>query len=171
MTYIIKYVIVYFTLHNHTYPMEFIEYCANLRPTDWSHPVNKKWLVKDVVIHMLSWEKEVTLELRKAVKTMRKPWFVGCEPADYDMFNARLGDTYQNIPPSRLLTEWRKWQEKLDCELATVRKNRQKKKLEKLGWVFKKRPDDHYLHHLKQIESAVRPTFPYFSHLRAFFRI
>ena len=37
--------------------LDFVSYLKILKPEDWHKKVNDKWTVKDVVAHMIGWEK------------------------------------------------------------------------------------------------------------------
>lgn len=90
--------------------MDFLSFCKTLRPEDWQKRVNKGWTVKDLVAHMVGWEKEVAIELPKAWAKGEKPWFLLADNYDdFNDFNSQSVAVYRNFSNDELLAEWGKW--------------------------------------------------------------
>jgi len=134
--------------------MDFIEYCKNLKSEDWRVQVTDKWTVKDVVAHMVGWEKVGVEALEKYLKIGgNKPWFM--ESGDYDNFNTEQVEFYKNHSPKELLKEWQDWQIKIEKLIKKIgeKKLRINKDME---WLFdEEKEDGHYKHHLDQIKKAL----------------
>ena len=132
--------------------MDFISYCRGLKPEDWRKKVNEKWTVKDVVAHMVGWEKEVARVLLEAWRTGQKPWFIEAE--NYDEFNSKSVEGYTGYSPEDLLLEWESFQNRLN-DLITEIGEENLRKLSGFDWVFDGGEDGHYAHHLRQIKEVV----------------
>lgn len=83
--------------------LDFISYLKTLKPEDWSKKATDKWTVKDVVAHMVGWEKAVTKIVKSVWETKQEPWFM--ETDNYDEFNAKMIEYYKNYSPNQLLDE------------------------------------------------------------------
>src|SRR5688572_18897186 len=90
---------------------KFINYLKTLQPEDWSKMATSQWTVKDVVAHMVGWEKGDAEVIRGAWKLKTKPWWLVTD--NYDEFNAQSVEFYKNCTPEELLAEWQMWQEKV----------------------------------------------------------
>ena len=75
--------------------LDFISYIKTLKPVDLNKQVSDKWTVKDVVAHMIGWEKEDTKVIGLTWKTKKRPWFY--ETDHYDDFNNKLLDLLKTI--------------------------------------------------------------------------
>lgn len=82
---------------------EFIAYLRRLRPEEWDVKVTDKWTVKDVVAHMVGWEKDDPAAIRNAWETKQLPWFYATDA--YDEFNKRSVEFYRDYAPHELLEE------------------------------------------------------------------
>lgn len=133
--------------------MDFILYCKTLRPEDWNKKVNDKLTVKDVIAHMVGWEKEAVLELPKFWNTKQKPWFL--KTHNYDKFNAKSIAEYKNYSPEKLLAEWKKWQKKLDNEIKKIGEENLRKSLD-IDWIFDEGDGSHYEQHYEQIRKILK---------------
>ncbi|MCX6785073.1 MAG: hypothetical protein NTV81_04060 [Candidatus Komeilibacteria bacterium] len=56
--------------------MDTINFFKNLKPSDWDVLATKKWRVKDVLAHLVGWEREVAKALVRVFEAEEKPWFV-----------------------------------------------------------------------------------------------
>ena len=68
--------------------MDTLAFFRNLKPEDWDKRVTDLWTVKDVLAHLVGWEREVALEFRRTWGTDKKPWFVAID--DYNDFNKKI---------------------------------------------------------------------------------
>ncbi len=114
--------------------MDFLNYCKQLQPEDWSKMVNEKWTVKDVVAHLAAWEKECARELGKAWTTREKPWFLKTD--NWDDFNERSYNFYKDYSPEQLLDEWEKWQKELSKEIEKIGEGELKQDPDMFSWAF-----------------------------------
>lgn len=142
--------------------MDFLTYCKQLKPEDWSRQINTNWTVRDLVAHMVGWEKAFTEELMKSWETKQAPWFM--DPGSWDRYNAKSVQLYQDYTPEQLLSELEKWQRKLKSEINRIGKdNLRQAKI--FGWVFEwvlgednPKSDEiasHQLYHLKQLQRVM----------------
>ena len=132
--------------------MGFIFYLKTLKPEDWSKKATDKWTVKDVVAHLVGWEKEVVNTLDEARKTGEPAWFM--KQKNWDEFNKQNTEFYKNYSPKELLEEWEMWQEKLEAKIKELGESelRDDKDME---YLFDEGDDSHYEHHYRQIKKAV----------------
>ena len=128
----------------------YLLYCESLTPEDWKKPVGDTWTVKDVIAHVVGWEKEAYHELLKTWKSKKKTWFLKTD--DYGDFNKRSVEEYKNFSPKQLLQEWKKWQGKLDEAIQIVGEDNMRKEPDLFSWVFDEGEDSHYKHHFEQIK-------------------
>lgn len=133
--------------------MNFLSYCESLTPEDWKKLVNETWTVRDVIAHIVGWEKEAYYELLKAWQSKKEPWFLTTE--DYSDFNRRSVEEYKSFSPRQLLQEWRTWQEKLDKAIFAIGESNLRSEPELFSWVFDEGEGSHYKHHFEQIRRAV----------------
>lgn len=132
--------------------MDLLAYCRTLKPEDWSKSVNGKWTVKDIVAHLVGWEREVALELPKAWSGKKQPWFMA--DSNYDDFNATSVNYYKNYSPEELLAEWEKWQKAINVQVERIGEENLRQQPD-FGWVFDDGEDGHYGKHYRQIQRAV----------------
>ena len=52
---------------------DFISYLKTLKPEDWNKKVTDKWKVKDVVAHLIGWERDDTKIIRSIWETKESP--------------------------------------------------------------------------------------------------
>ncbi|HUY69876.1 MAG TPA: maleylpyruvate isomerase N-terminal domain-containing protein [Candidatus Tyrphobacter sp.] len=146
--------------------LNFISYLKTLRPDDWDVKVTSKWTVKDVVAHMVGWEKRSAEVIKITWETKRLPrWMTSSE--EYDDFNRKNIEYYRNRTPADLISEWESWQEKIQEEIDRIGEDNLKSRSDLFGWFFGKekgnRPEDytnknHYEHHYRQIRKALELT-------------
>lgn len=64
------------------------------------------WSVRDIVAHVLGWEREMTAALRRIVAGER-PTPEGADYSDFNTWNARFAAEMQQISPGTVLAMWR----------------------------------------------------------------
>lgn len=126
----------------------------NLKPADWNKHVDNDWTVKDVVAHLVGWERESALQLPKIWITKRKPWFL--ETKNYDEFNQRSIEQFGRLSTTELLHEWKHWSEKFLHELNKITEEQIEEYSELYDWAVESGDDSHYSHHIKQIKDAIK---------------
>ncbi len=132
--------------------MDFIEYLKSLKPKDWEVKISDKWTVKDVVAHLVGWEKEVTNTLDESIKTGEQPWFMKQE--NWDKFNRQNTDFYIDHTPGELLNEWQMWQDRLETKIKEW--GEQELRCNKdMDYLFDEGEDSHYKHHWEQIKKVL----------------
>ena len=134
--------------------MDIIIFFKNLKKSDWQAPVTYEWQVKDVLSHLVGWERETAKELVKVVKTGNEPWFKRRE--DFGAINKKIYREFKNYSPAALISELKKWQNTLSKEIKAI----DRKRLKELSHIninqeFNKGVKLHYKHHLKQIKEAL----------------
>lgn len=132
---------------------DFISYLKKLRPEDWTIKVTPEWTVKDLVAHMVGWEKYDPQIIRETWKTKESPWWHN--EKDYDEYNRKEVKYYKNYTPRRLVKEWEKWQDKVKKEINRIGKHNLKTRLDLFKWLFDESASSHYAHHLRQVKDAV----------------
>lgn len=133
--------------------MDFISYLKTLKPEDWQKPVTDKWTVRDVVAHMVGWEKGDPDAISKAWETKQPPWWMTTD--DYDKFNQQNVEYYKDFTSEQLISEWQKWQAHIDKEVAKIGEAKLRARPDLFSWVFDEGEDSHYNHHFKQIREAL----------------
>ncbi|MDP3880607.1 MAG: maleylpyruvate isomerase N-terminal domain-containing protein [bacterium] len=133
--------------------MDFIAYLKALKPKDWEVMVTDKWTVKDLVAHLIGWEKECSETFDKVITTGKQPWFM--ETDNYDEFNARSVEFYNSYSPEELIIEWQSWQSKLEGKIQTFGADKIRKS-KNLNYLFDEGVNNHNSHHLKQIQAALK---------------
>lgn len=138
----------------------FITYLKTLKPADWQRMATSKWTVKDVVAHMVGWERGDVEAVTKSWETKTEPWWI-TNPGD-DAYNEKWVEFYKNYTPEQLIAEWEMWQEKVRQVIEQIGKDNLKAKPEVYGWLFEgiedqrmDGRDSHYKHHYKQIREAI----------------
>lgn len=91
--------------------MEVLSFFENLKNSDWNVDITNKRKVKDVLSHLIGWERECAKELVKVFKTKKELWFILTE--SYDKFNEKIYQEFKNYSPSALISELEKWQQVL----------------------------------------------------------
>ncbi len=132
---------------------DFIPSLQTLKPEDWNKKVTDKWTVKDVVAHMVGWEKGDVEVIRMTWKTKKVPWFY--ETHDYDDFNRNAVEFYKNYTPQELIKEWEKWQNKVQEEINRIGEYKMKTRPDLFGWLFEEGENTHYNYHYRQIKNAL----------------
>lgn len=138
----------------------FINYLKTLPSEDWSRMVTSRWSVKDVVAHMVGWEKGDAEVIREAWELKIKPWWLLTD--NYDEFNAKSVEFYKDYTPEELIAEWQMWQDKVREEVERVGEENLRSHPDLFAWVFEGVDDDrrdgtlsHYKHHYSQIKRTL----------------
>lgn len=133
--------------------METIEFFKSLKEGDWDKKISEKRTVKDVLGHLVGWEREVANELNSVFEKGNEPWFMLTDK--YDEFNEKIYREFKNYSPKDLIKELEKWEGVLNEEIIKFgeEKIRQKGNLE---WVFDEGKEPHFEHHIRQIEKALK---------------
>jgi hypothetical protein len=137
----------------------FIKFLKTLKPEDWKVKINSQWTVKDIVAHMVGWEKGDVKIIPECWKNNTKPWFL--ETEEFDDFNRESIKYYNSYTPKKLIAEWEKWQKKVKAEIDRIGKKDLQSRRE-FRWLFEdedKKPRkhlSHYEHHYKQIKFALK---------------
>lgn len=144
---------------------EFISFLKTLTHDDWGAQVTDMWTVKDVVAHMVGWEKRDAQIIPLIWSTKQLPqWMTTKE--EYDAFNRVNVEQYAHLAPEDLLSEWEKWQSVVQTELETVGYEQLQSRPDLFGWLLEARgesgnhPNDdpkenHYFHHYVQIKDTL----------------
>lgn len=132
---------------------DFFKLLENLNEGDWNIKVNNGWTIKEVISHLVGWEKEAVKVLDEEWKTKKKPWFL--ETEDFANFNKQSIENYRDYSPKKLMDKWKKWQRLLDEKIDEIGEKNLRKESELFEWVFDEGEDNHYLVHYKQIQQAL----------------
>ena len=131
--------------------MDVISFFRNLKSEDWEKPVTKLWRVKDVLAHLVGWEREIAQELPRAWENSENPWFVDTD--NYDNFNAEIYEEYKDFSPAQLLAELKEWQDALSEEIEKIGED-DLRESNYSKWIFDE-GDEHSGHHIKQVRFAL----------------
>jgi uncharacterized protein (TIGR03083 family) len=134
--------------------MDYISYLQSLSSEDWQKPATGKWTVKDVLSHLVGWEREVALTFMNTWKTKQDPWFIVNE--DYDSFNDKVQAEFADWKPSDLLQEWKKWQDNLNNQIKEVDEDEFNVRRNNLSWMTDEGEHSHTDWHINQIKKAVQ---------------
>ncbi len=133
---------------------DFLTYLKALPSDAWQDNVNEVWTVKDVVAHLVGWERECANVLQKVWDSKKEPWFLVTD--EYDDFNARNVEEYKDCTPEQLLVEWEKWQNTLNEKIKEIGEENLRANPKLFAWVFDEGDDSHYEQHFQQIQKARR---------------
>ena len=141
--------------------INFIAYLKSLSPEDWNKMATSQWTVKDVVAHMVGWEKRDAEIIPLFWKTKkREPWM--STRVEWDEFNRKEVERYKSHTPQQLLEEWQMWQRKVKEEIAIIGFDNIKAHPELFNWIIEdpghytlKEGGSHYEHHYEQIKKAI----------------
>jgi len=133
---------------------DFFQFLENLKPEDWNKKINDKWTIKDVVAHLVAWERECAICLPAAWGKKENPWFIKTD--NYDEFNERAIQMYKDYSPEELLSEWKKWQDILEKEAKKIGENSLRSAQFGLtfDWFFDEGENNHYLEHFNEIKKV-----------------
>lgn len=133
--------------------MDTITFFRALKESDWKVPVTKKWQVKDVLSHLIGWERECAKELEKVFETEREPWFMSMD--NYDKFNDRIYREFENYSPKVLISELEKWQEILEDNIQKFGEDKIRLRPH-MSWVFDEGDKSHFERHINQVKDALK---------------
>lgn len=132
---------------------KFILLLKSLKPEDWEIKVNENWTVKDVVAHMVGWEKEDARIIEDVWKSKKRPWFY--ETENYDEFNQKYINYYRDFTPEELIAEWEKYQREVDLEIKKIGEENLRARPDLFGWLFDESEGSHHNYHYQQIKNIV----------------
>ncbi len=132
--------------------MDTISFFKNLKPEDWEKPVTELWKVKDVLAHLVGWEREIAQELPKAWENSEDPWFMDTD--NFNNFNAEIYEEYKDFSPAQLLAELKEWQNALDEEIERIGED-DIRNSNYSEWVFDEGREPHFEHHINQVRQAL----------------
>lgn len=140
--------------------IRFIEYLKTLKSEDWNKMATSQWTVKDVVAHMIGWERSDVEVIKKCWETKTPPWWKSKN--EDDAFNAKWVEFYKNYSPDQLIAEWEMWQDKVQEVMDQIGAENLKAHPELFDWLYEGIDDNrsngkasHYKHHYNQIKFAV----------------
>lgn len=142
----------------------FYTFLENLTDEQWDTKVDKNWTVRDVIAHLVGWEKECAIQTPIVYRTKQKPWFL--KTNDYEKFNRKSIEEYKNFTLTELLQEWRKWQDKIQTEIDLIGEDKLKSQPKLFYWLFEddsnkgtdafeEYGESHYSEHFKQIKAVL----------------
>jgi len=132
--------------------MDTISFFKSLKPGDWEKPVTRLWKVKDVLSHLVGWEREIAQELPKAWENSEDPWFMDTD--NFNDFNAEIYEEYKNFSPAQLLAELKEWQDALSEEIERIGED-EIRNSNYSEWVFDEGREPHFEHHINQVRQAL----------------
>lgn len=138
---------------------DFISYLKTLKPEDWTKQATSKWTVKDVVAHLVGWERKDPQEIRKAWETKELPWWE--TTSDFDEFNRESVEHYKSASPLQLIEEWMRWSEKVQREVKRIGEENLRQYPHLFRWLFEgegSKGSKHNKHHYDQIRRAVEES-------------
>ena len=125
---------------------EYNQILGSLKPKQWEIEVVPKRNVRDIIAHMVGWEKE-------AVEQLKKPkddsYSMGIK--DYQKFNDIAVRRYKILSTKELMNEWEKWQKLLDEEIIKSDRETLDKKSQLFDWIIDGKESNHYECHLIQL--------------------
>lgn len=134
--------------------MNIVKFFKSLNQGDWFKKVTDKWTVKDVLAHLVGWNREVVVELRNTFEKGTEPWFM--EVDDYTEFNEKIYNEFKDKSPEKLLSEFEKWEKAWGNEIKNIGEDkiRQRKNTD---WVFDEGEggESHFEHYINQIKKAL----------------
>ncbi len=131
---------------------EFSELLENLKPDKWNLKIKNR-TIKEIIAHLVGWEKEAVEQLDKVWKSKQKPWFLKTD--NFDEFNKESINYYKNYSPKELINEWKKYQKLLDNKINEIGEKNLRAEPELFNWVFDKGEENHYLEHLNEIKGVL----------------
>ncbi len=135
--------------------MEEIEFFNNLKEKDFYISVSKKWKVKDVLSHLVGWEREVLFEILNVFEKGNNPWFLLTD--DYNKFNDKIYEEFKNYSPKKLIKELDKWNKEIEKAIKNIGEEKIKKSIHS-SWIFDKDRggNSHFKEHIKQIKKILK---------------
>ena len=138
----------------------FIAYLKTLKPEDWNKKVTALWTVKDVIAHMIGWERTDVDTIKNSWENKTPPWWKS--KIEDDAFNATWVRYYKDYTPEQLIVEWEMWQNKVQAEMDKIGSKNLRAHPELFDWLFEGLDDNssngkesHYKHHFNQIKKSL----------------
>jgi hypothetical protein len=139
---------------------DFIAYLKTLKPEDWDKKATSKWTVKDVIAHMVGWERGDVETIKNSWETKTVPWWK--IKNDDDAFNAEWVAYYKDYTSQQLIAEWEKWQNAVTEQIEKIGYENLQTRPDLFDWLFEGIDDtrsdgkeSHYMHHYLQIKKVV----------------
>ncbi len=137
---------------------EVVTFFKSLKPGDWAKKATSKWSVKDVLAHLVGWEKEVANELKKIWNSGEEAWFMDAvkfaDAGNYNDFNEKIRKFYEDFTSDQLILELEKWQGVLEDEVRKIGEANIKNR-PGMEWVFNEGGEPHFEHHVKQVKKVL----------------
>lgn len=142
----------------------FINYLKTLQPEDWQKQITSEWTVKDVVAHMIGWDRGDVDAVKIIWQNKQSPaWKLsGWGKAEDDAYNAKWVEYYKDFTSEQLILEWDKWQVEVMGLIESIGEENMKARPDLFDWLFEGVGDDrkdttpgHYKHHYNQIRKVV----------------
>lgn len=106
-------------------------------------------MVRDVVAHLIGWEKGDPEAIRKAWETKEPPWWL--KTRNYDEFNEKNVEYYRKYTPVQLIDGLEKYQKQVQEEIDRIGEDNLRAYPDFFGYLFDETDDSHYAHHYRQI--------------------
>ncbi len=145
--------------------IRFIDFLRTLQPEDWAVKVNANWTVKDLVAHMIGWDRSDVDAIKDTWKTKTPPTWMDKSlwgKKQDDEFNAKWVKYYENYSPEELLTEWEYWQSEVQKLVEEYGETEMKSFPGLFDWLFEGIAEDrqdstpgHYKHHYLQLRKVL----------------
>lgn len=139
--------------HIYNRGIDVVSFFNGLKESDWDVFATKKWRVKDLLSHLVGWEREVDRELVKVFETGNEPWFMSVE--NYDDFNERVYQEFKQYSPKLLISELEMWRDALGKEIRRIGEDKIRQR-PRMSWVFDEGGEPHFEHHMRQVDEALR---------------
>ena len=110
------------------------------------------WTIKELVAHLVAWERNDPGIIKESWKTKQKPWFTNNKPEDDDVFNKEGLKYYKKFTPEQLIEEWSFYQKQVRETVEEIGEENLKQYPDIFGWLF---DDKHYNHHYNQIKKIL----------------
>lgn len=144
--------------------IQFIKYLKTLPAEDWEKKVTADWDVKNVVAHMIGWDRGDVDAIKTICETKQPPsWKLsGWGKADDDAYNAKWIEYYKDYTPTELIIEWEKWQAEVRALVNFYGEENLRARSDLFDWLFEGVEDNrkdstpgHYKHHYNQLKQVL----------------
>ncbi|MDE1870883.1 MAG: maleylpyruvate isomerase N-terminal domain-containing protein [Candidatus Micrarchaeota archaeon] len=140
---------------------EFFKLLERLDKGDWKLKVNENWTIKDVVAHLVGWEREDARTLYKLYKTRKRAWW--SHTNNFDDFNKKSVKRYKTYSNSALIKEWKHQYKIVKREMKRIGITDLKADSKRFGWLFDGTDANHIFGHYKQIQKVLSNNSKYSS--------
>jgi len=137
--------------------MNFVEYCKIFKSEDWKVMVTDKWNVRDVVTHMLVWEKQGVKYLKNFIARSESEPLKDWDKVKYDSYNEESLKSYKDHTPKQLIEEWETFQVEVGKLIAQVGES-ELRQHKGMRWILGKEDgteSSHYDNHHQKIRDAL----------------